>query len=74
MKCEFGLSNAITNPTNLKMEPLITYIIAHGCLVVGCWLLTHADNHSIPQPTRYLGSNHISKKQTFGVPTKQLWF
>lgn len=55
------------------MELLFSYAITHGCFVAACWLLTHADYHTLPPPTRYLGSNPIPKKQTFGVQM-QIWF
>ena len=54
------------------MEPLTVYVIAHSCLVVACWLLNHADNHSISLPTGYLGCNIF--KRPIKPQTTQLWF
>jgi hypothetical protein len=55
------------------MELIITYIIAHGCLVAVSWLSTHAENCPIPAPNRYLGSTHITPEVTIEMQKTRFW-
>ncbi|MGL5922354.1 hypothetical protein [Chroococcidiopsis sp.] len=56
------------------MELIITYSIAHICLVVVSWLSTHAENRPISLPTRYLGGQVISSEIAIAPRKNRFWF
>ncbi len=55
------------------MEPLTTYVIAHGCLLVAVWLLTCADNRPLLLTTRYLGGKTMFKR-SMKLRITKIWF
>ncbi len=57
----------------INMEPLTTYVIAHGCLLVAVWLLTYADNRPLLLTTRYLGGKTMFKR-SMKLRITKIWF